>query len=176
MVTQVQPLTSYPGLRADYERLSLGMALLEWIDAVVQSGQTEPAVFDTLDRSLQALEAHETPVVAHIWAMSRLMECEGVLPSWHRCVTTGSPVTEDPAFVTIEGGGYVCLEASLDFPDRFPMPAAVLLGLAKTAERDEPPPRLRHDRACLRLLLRFARAAAHRDLPASEALLAVIEG
>lgn len=174
IVTQVQPLTSYPGLRSDYERLSFGMALLEWVDAVVQAGQTDPAVFECLDRGLRAVEGHAAPLVAYLWSMSRLMECEGVLPSWHRCVATGSPVTEDPAFVTLEGGGYVCLEASADFVDRTPVGAEILLGLAKTAELDSPPPRLRHDSACLRLLLRFARAAAHRDLPASDALVALI--
>jgi len=41
-VTQVQPVSSFPGLRADYERLSFGQALAELAAAVMPHEQPVP--------------------------------------------------------------------------------------------------------------------------------------
>lgn len=170
-VTQAQPQTSFPGIRADYDRLSMGLALTELYAAVTHPGQVDPDLFDLLVTSLGHLEKHPSPIAALVWCELRLMEAEGVHAQWLRCVHTGVEVKETPAWLSPSAGGYLCPGEAIEARDRFQARIEVLAGLQKTSELPEPPPRLKFDAECLRVLHRFWLHLAHTPLPAHAALL-----
>jgi DNA repair protein RecO (recombination protein O) len=170
-VTQVQPVTSFPGLRGDYDKLSIALAFLELCAAVLPYEEPSPEAFDLCLASLSAIEAHEKPVVALVWAELRLMDLAGFMPRWDECVVTGQPVAEALPFVSPHAGGYVLAREAGRFVDRLQTKAEILYGLARAAELDEPPPALKLASESARLLLPFWRNIVDAPLPANEALM-----
>ncbi len=171
-VTQAQPISSFPGLRADYERLCFGLALTELAAGVLPHDHPAEEEFRFLVRALHDLEIHERPLVALAWAEVRLMELAGFWPSFDACVVTGVNVKEALPFVSPHAGGYVVAAHAYDFTDAFQVRAEVLYGLNALSELDEPPPQLKLAPETLRTLLPFWRAIVDRALPANEAALA----
>lgn len=170
-VTQAQPISSFPGLRADYDRLSFGLALTELAAGVLPHDHPAEEEFRFLVRVLHDLEIHERPLVALIWAQVRLMELAGFWPSFDACVVTGSRVREARPFVSPHAGGYVVADSAYEFTDAFQVRAEVLYGLSALADLDEPPSQLKFAPETLRALLPFWRAIVDRPLPANEAAL-----
>lgn len=167
-VTQAQPATSFPGLRTDYDRLSSALALVELVGAVVPYEQADPAAFEQLLESLTHLERHQKPVVALVWAELRLLAVEGYQPLFDRSALSESPIGEPEPWLSPTAGGYVTPSESLAFGDRFQARAEALIGLAKAALLDAPPPALRYAEECLAALLPFWRHIAEMQLPANE--------
>ncbi len=165
-VTQAQPITSFPGLRTDYDRLRFGLALAEIFAAVTTPGQAGEEPFELLSRSLGAIQDHPNPLVALIWAVLRLLELEGVMPSWTFCVSTGAPLAESPAWVSPHAGGYLSVGDEQGYSDRFRVDAEVLLGLSKMADLEEPPARFKHAEASFHTLFPFLENSVHATLPA----------
>lgn len=172
-VTQAQPVTSFRGLRTDYDRLQLGLALCELYAAVIPAEEPDPSIYSLLVRSLAAVEAHERPLVASIWAQVRLLQDTGFLPDFQNCVVTGSEVKEAEPFVSPHAGGYVSEFAAGPYTDRFRTRAEVLYGLVRLPEfEDLPPQNLRFAPQTLATLLPFWRNIAGNPLPANEAVVA----
>lgn len=170
-ITQTQPVTSFPGLRTDFERLSFALALLELYGAVLPYEQPDPDAYELLLASLGAIEKHAKPVVALVWSELQLMSAEGFLPQFHQSALSDTPIGEPEPFVSPEAGGYVTREEAGSFSDRFRANPEVLLGLAKTAEVEEPPANLRHAEEALVTLFRFWRHIAETQLPANESVV-----
>lgn len=175
-VTQAQPISSFPGLRADFDRLSFGLALTELAAGVLPHDHPAEEEFRFLVRALHDLEIHERPLVALIWAEVQLMELAGFWPSFESCVVTGSSVKEALPFVSPHAGGYVVADRAFEFTDAFQVRAEVLYGLTALAELDEPPPQLKHAPETVRALLPFWRAIVDRQLPANEAAVQSMAG
>ena len=169
-VTQTQPLKSFRGLRADYDRLSLALALTELYSSILPWGEPNEEVFDLLIGSLEHLEAHPRPVVAMVWAELKLMEESGYLPPFDRCVLTDQPVKEAEPWVSPMAGGYIVLEETIQFSDCVQTKAEVLFGLARTAEQSEPPANLKFCDEALILLSRFWEHIIDAPLPANSAV------
>jgi len=169
-VTQAQPLRSYRGLRTDYERLSLALALVELYAAVLPWEQPVESAYDLLDLSLSAIESHPAPIAALVWSELKLLEESGFLPQFDRCVVTDSGIQEQDPWLSPTAGGYVAVGAANDFSDRVRSKYEVLVGLARTAELPEPPPKLRFAEECLLAMIPFWRHIADTPLPANEAL------
>jgi DNA repair protein RecO (recombination protein O) len=170
-ITQVQPVTSFPGLRTDYERLSFGLALTELAAAVLPHEQPAGDAFALLVTSLQYLEVHRKPIVALIWAQLKLLEMTGFMPSFAECAVTNVPIQESTPFVSPHAGGYVVNDRAGRYTDRVQTKAEVLYGITAMAELDEPPPNFRFAEETLRVLYPFWRAIAGYQLPANEAML-----
>jgi DNA repair protein RecO (recombination protein O) len=168
-VTQVQPLASFRGLRTDFERLSFALALAELYSALMPYEQPFPEAYELLLASLQAIERHDRPVVALVWAELKLLDIAGFLPQFDICAITGDPVGETQAWLSPTAGGYIRDSHAPTFADRTRAPAEVLYGLARTAELDQPPPNLKLVEDCLVALLPFWRHVAETALPANEA-------
>lgn len=169
-VTQAQPIRSYRGLRTDFERLSMALALVELYAAVLPWEEPMETSFDLLDKSLGAIESHGSPMVALVWAELKLLEESGYLPPFDRCVVSGAVVNEARPWLSPSAGGYVSSGVAADFSDRFQSSFEALIGLARTAEQPEPPPKLRHAEECLLTLIPFWRHILDTPLPANEAL------
>jgi len=170
-ITQAQPISSFPGLRADYERLTYALALTELAAAVLPHDHPAEDEFGFMIRALHDIEIHQKPLVALIWAQLRLMELAGFLPSFNICVQTGERVQEAEPFLSPHAGGYVTYEEATRYSDRYQTRAEILYGLAACAELDEPPPTLKHAPESLRALLPFWREVAGKTLPANEAVI-----
>lgn len=173
-VTQSQPLSSFRGLRTDFDRLQYALALVELYGAVLPYEQPLPDAYDLLGASLSALEKHERPLVALVWAELKLLEEAGFLPQFDRSALTDAPVKEAEPYLSPSAGGYVPDREAIDFSDRFRTRAEVLYGLARTAELGEAPPNLKFADECLSALLPFWRAVAESPLPANEACVAEV--
>jgi DNA repair protein RecO (recombination protein O) len=175
-VTQAQPVSSFPGLRMDIARLSLGLALCELASALLPRDEPAPEAFRLLVESLSYLEAHDKPIVAAVWSEIRLLGEAGFAPEFGRCVVCGVGLKEGQPFVSPQAGGYLCEKDAPASSDRFRSRAEVLIGLSRLPELSEPPQHLKLAEACLRTLYAFARHFAERALPANEQALSLALG
>jgi DNA repair protein RecO len=171
-VTQAQPITSYPGLRDDYDRLTAAMALAEVIAATTPHERPEPELFGFAVGALRMIEVHEKPKVALAWSFVRLLEVTGHLPSFDRCAETGVQIQEAEPFFGMEMGGYVVADRAMAWTGRRRTKAEVLVGLAKLAQLELPPQNLRELGPSLRLLVQIWQELSGHDLPAANQVLA----
>lgn len=170
-VTQAQPISSFPGLRTDFERLSFGLALTELAAGVLPHDHPAEDEFRFLVRALHDLEIHEKPVIAFLWAQVRLMEMAGFWPSMETCAVTGAAVLEARPYVSPHAGGYVVAQRAFEFTDSFQTRAEILYGLTALVELDEPPQHFKGAAETLQTLFPFWRSIIDRSLPATEAAL-----
>jgi len=166
-VTQAQPITSFPALRSDYDRLTYALALTELAAAVLPHGHEASDEFKFLVTALRYLEVHEKPLAALVWAECRLMEQAGFHPEFTQCVVDGTPVAEARAWVSPHAGGYLSLQASTRYNDRFLAPAESLYAASRIVELERPPTNLRFAEQTFRMLVRFWTALADDPLPAN---------
>jgi DNA repair protein RecO (recombination protein O) len=171
-VTQTQPQTSFRGLRTDYDRLSMALALCELYAAVLPWEEPLPDSFDLLLISLARLEIHPKPAVALVWAQIKLLELSGFLPQFECCVVTGAAIKEANPFLSPHAGGYVSEAAAIEFTDRFRTRVEVLYGLARLPNLEEPPPNFKFVEEALADLLPFWKQVAESPLPANESAIA----
>jgi DNA repair protein RecO (recombination protein O) len=169
-ITQAQPVSSFRGLRTDYERLTFALALCELYAAVLPVEQPVPEAYDLLLESLKHLESHPKPLPVLVWAELKLLEISGFMPQFECCVVSGGQIEAEP-LVSPAAGGYVCASSSGPFHDRFRTRVEVLYGLIKTQVLEEPPPNLRLADDALRVLIRFWRHYAEAPLPANDVVL-----
>lgn len=167
-VTQAQPLSSFRGLRTDYERLSCGLALVELYAAVLPIDEPFPEAYELLRRSLRHLETHAKPVVALVWAEIQLLSITGFLPQFERCVATDQKILEAQPFISPRAGGYICEASAVTYTDRFRTRAEVLYGLSRLPEFDDPPGNMKFVDEALADLLPFWQHIAESQLPANE--------
>lgn len=169
-VTQAQPQSAFKGLRTDFDRLSLALALLELYTHVLPFNEPQEGVFNLLLKSLHALESHPKAIVALVWAELQLMEESGFLPPFDLCISTGEKVSVAEPWLSPVAGGHVAANAADAYSDRFRTRSEVLIGLARTAERTEPPANLKFAEECLIALIPFWRHILDVPLPANEAV------
>jgi len=168
-VTQAQPLTSFRGLRTDYERLSYALALVELYAAVLPIDEPFPEAYELLIKSLRHLESHAKPIVSLVWAEVQLLAISGFLPQFDRCVVTDQTIVEAQPFLSPRAGGYVSDAAAVTFTDRFRTRAEVLYGLVRLPEFEAPPGNMKFVDEALADLLPFWQNIAEAPLPANEA-------
>lgn len=168
-VTQVQPQSSFPGLRRDYERLNCALAWAELFEAVSTEGADAEALFSLLHAGLQILEHHENPTAAFCWLALRLLDLEGCQPSWATCLESGHRLKENPAWFSPGQGGYRGPAVSPGHGDW--VSAEGLLTLEKLEPLDQPPPKMRYQRECLDILHLTWTEFAHKKLPTLKQLI-----
>ena len=173
-VTQVQPVTSFPDIRSDYDKMMAATALAELIAVSVpyESPQFEDdSVFVLFLSALTELGKAQDWKAALVWAESKLMDAEGIHPEWTTCAVSGRPLSDNPAFVSPAAGGYV--EASLagQFDDRILVKAETLIALKKVALLEAAPMRIAGADECLKVLFTFWRHGLENRLPANEAVI-----
>jgi DNA repair protein RecO (recombination protein O) len=163
-VTQAQPVMSFPGFRADYERLSFALGISEIASAILPHDAPASDEFTFLLKAFKYLELHEKPRVAFVWAQLQLLSLGGFQPSFSQCAMSGEPIKETPCWVSPEAGGYLCPAEAGAFTDRFQVPAEVLYVLSACMPLEAPPPS-----EAMRALLPFWRRYTERNsLPAME--------
>ncbi|MES1147370.1 MAG: DNA repair protein RecO [bacterium] len=174
-VTSVEPQTSFPGLRADYERLSMGLAVLELVESSLPLESPAPGCLELVITALHAMEKHPRPEAVFAWALSRLLDEEGQHPDWTACVVSGVGLDGDPAFVSASAGGYVSAVESGPYPDRTLVSATALIVLKKLGEIDTPPPALKEVTEVVRVLVRFWSGILEKRLPGCRSVVEMLE-
>lgn len=174
-VTGVEPQTSFPGLRNDYLRLSMGLALCEVLDVSLPWESPAPGCLELAATGLFLMEQHDRPSAVLAWVLSRLMDLEGQHPDWTRCAVSGVPLDQDPAWVSPAAGGYVSAAEAGNFYDRWMVSATTLIVLKKLNEMEEAPPGLKAVDEVLRVLVRFWSGILEKPLPGCERLMDLID-
>jgi DNA repair protein RecO (recombination protein O) len=169
-VTQVQPISSFPGLRSDYDRLSFGLALTELASGVLPHDHECEMEFSLMLEALKYVEVHPDPLNAFVWAETRLLQLSGFMPTLLECVVTGEVMQEPTPQLSPMAGGYVSSGAAGRFPDRYRSTFEAVVGLAKVADLPRPPMTMRDAARCALDLLPFWRAAIDRPLPANDVI------
>lgn len=170
-LTQAQPITSFPGLRDDYDRLACGLSLAEVAAQTTPHERPEPELFTFLLVALKHVETHEKPLVALVWALAGLLDVTGHRPSFDLCAETGAKIAEANPWYSSAAGGYVRESAASSFSDRTRTRPEVLIGLARLLDCEEPPPNLKFAEECLGLLQRIWTDIAGRDLATLDQML-----
>lgn len=167
-ITQAQPVTSFPGLRSDYDRLNLALALLEI--ALVVSPHDQPAenLFQLTIESLRFLEVHPKPLVSFVWSEIKLMQEAGFMPDWETCARCALPVAEAEPAYSPHAGGILHRSCAEKYTDRRFARIEVAYGFAKLAEADKPPTNLKLVVESVVALFPFWRAIAEKPMPALE--------
>jgi DNA repair protein RecO (recombination protein O) len=170
-LTQAQPSTGFRGLRADYDRLCLALALIELFAVVLPFEEPNAEAYDLLFASLQSLERHSKPAAALVWAEVALLEISGFSPQFLNCVECGDEGRGGEGALSPEAGGFLCPVHERECSDRFYVRGEVLIALGRISMLAEPPENLKFSDACLHALAPFWRRIADAPLPALESLL-----
>jgi DNA repair protein RecO (recombination protein O) len=172
-VTQAQPELAFAGLWADYGRLVHALAFAELLDSVLPTEMPDPEVFLLALGALQAMELPD-PLPAAAWAQVHLLHASGHGPQFDVCAVSGRVLDETPVALSPRSGGYVHRSVESIPSDAQFVPYEVAIGLARLADRHEPPARMARAGECLLALAPFWRHIAERPLPALKAALEVL--
>lgn len=170
-ITQVQPKSAFRRLRQDYDRLTAALAIAEILSSLSTHELINEELFNMAVQSLTFLESAEDVTAAAVWSMLKLLDLEGVLPVFEECLVSGSPLSENPAWFSLQAGGYVHSLEAMAYTNRSLVPAEVLIGLGRTASLDFPPSRLKFGPAAAALAVEIWRFHADRRLPACDSWL-----
>jgi DNA repair protein RecO (recombination protein O) len=130
IVTQVEVISPFKGLREDYDRVVAGTAMLEAVDQVAQEREAAVRIYLLLVRALRALDVGpRDPSVVLDAFLLKLMAVEGYRPALAECAGCGRAGTAR-CFSIARGGGLCerCRsgeESTLD-PATMPLLAALL--------------------------------------------------
>jgi DNA repair protein RecO (recombination protein O) len=111
LVTQVDSIDHFRGLRDDFDRIARASAMLETADQLAQEGEVNPRLFQMLLGALRTLDDSDSPLVlpAFFW---KVLALEGYRPEVDQCVLCGEggPTDASVALVAfdLESGGLLC--------------------------------------------------------------------
>jgi DNA repair protein RecO (recombination protein O) len=107
IVSQVEVVDAFRKLRADYDRMTAGTAMLEAVDQVAEEGEPAVRLFLLLVRGLRALDAEPAdPSVVLDAFLLKLMAAEGYRPALADCAACGRPGPH--ARFSVARGGALC--------------------------------------------------------------------
>jgi len=173
-VVQARPRTSFPKVRADYERLTGALAWCELLALAIPFESPADGLLEEALAVAHALESEPDPAVVLAWGMVRLLEAEGIGPSWTRCVVTGDPLQTQTVAISPMVGGYVSTDQSA-YADAVWTEAEVAITAARLAELDYPPPRMKRRRETVQALVQYWQQVVERPLPACVAFAGGLE-
>jgi DNA repair protein RecO (recombination protein O) len=174
-VTQAQPLTSYPRIRGDYERLMAAMAWFELLDLSLPYEGPEAAYWELAVKALRAWEDGEKWLPTLAWILSATLEAEGHHPSWLDCQDSGERPLEDVCWVSPHAGGRISAELRHLYGDSFPVSPHALIALSRLPLLEEPPAHLKNGEEVARVLLEMWQGVLDRPLKAGRSLMEALQ-
>ena len=169
-ITSVEPRSSFPRLREDFDRLSCALA---WVEVLALSLSEEIVGTDSYNLGLATVEwidKRDNPVASLCFGLSVLLSLEGHQPDWLQCVETGESLSSATIFVSAHAGGYVSIPTAYSYNDRLEVSAEALVALQRLPDLAEPPPAIKNVEEVLRVLFSFWGAITDRPLPACQAV------
>lgn len=107
VISQVEAINAYLGLRNDLDRLSLASHFAEMCERFSLPNAANPNLFSLLRDSLTFTETTAKPILPllRLWHEMTLLSTVGLQPQLHRCVRTGADIPAgDHWFSPSEGG------------------------------------------------------------------------
>ena len=106
-VTQVESVDHFGIIRADLDRLTRAVSMLEAVDQLAQEREPNPRLYQMLLGALRSLDAVDAPLVVagFYW---KALALEGFAPVVDRCATCG--VEEELIAFDLEEGGTLCAD------------------------------------------------------------------
>lgn len=107
LVTQVDSIDHFRGLREDLDRIARASAMLETADQLAQEGEVNPRLYQMLLGALRTLDASDSPLVvpAFFW---KVLALEGYRPEVEVCVVCGAAAPTPLVAFDLESGGLLC--------------------------------------------------------------------
>ena len=134
-VTSVRLIETFYPLRADYDRLTCGIYLLNLAEAVIEPEQPEQELFMLLLHTLSRLTFSDQewkPLLAGF--LLHFSACQGFKPRLNHCVFCGKRMEAgEPAFFDSEEGGVLC-ETCRRRKDQVPLSAEQLCWMRMAME------------------------------------------
>lgn len=165
-IVAVNPITSFPGLRSDYERLTAGLALAEAISEVLPFESPSQEVFDLTVAALENLASSIPPDHTLCWALALLLREEGLEPDWETCAICGSASKTDPSAIALHLGQRVCANCAQSRSDIYWIPYQALVALMRLPDLEGPPETFRDSQLVLKTLCRNWQSHLERPLKA----------
>jgi DNA repair protein RecO (recombination protein O) len=126
IVTQAQSIESFGPIRADLDRLSTAMYLLEIADRLTYEDAETNAVYGLLLAALVRIARGDgLQLVTRTFELG-LLEAAGFRPEWTQCVVCGSPVAAEDAAWSATAGGVLCRDCRGTHPGATPLDASVV--------------------------------------------------
>ncbi len=175
-ITQAQPLSSIGSVRRDYDRLLCGLALVELVAEHLPYESQQPEIFDSLIVALSAVSGEGEACVGLVWFAAKLLADEGQMPDWKVCASSGVSIKTTPVWYSPGAGGTVSESSADRYPDRRRASAEALTGIARIAELDRPPDRLKRATECSAVLHRMWQGILDTPLPAWETAVRAASG
>jgi DNA repair protein RecO (recombination protein O) len=110
VITQAQAIENFPGIRADVDRTSRALYMLELVDRFTPERLEHPALYRLLLDGLRWLETGAATDATLRLFESRLLTLTGYRPELRRCVFCQQALAPAPAFFSPAGGGVVCAD------------------------------------------------------------------
>ncbi len=104
-ITQAETWQAFRTLRADLDRLSRAMVVLEAVDTVAQEGHADARLVDMVLGALGAIDRGAGATVVPAFLL-RLLAHEGLAPEVQACVECGA--TEELTSLDVASGGVRC--------------------------------------------------------------------
>lgn len=164
------PITSFPGLRSDYDTMMAGLAWCDTIRSVVPLGAPADDIFELSVAVMRNLESSSDIWPILVWGLVHLLDCEGLAPDWLHCMTTGRKLTKTPVPFDFSVSGPVedadAISGQVAWVD-----IEILQGLAKLQECDMPPAKFKRAVESANLLRQIMEYQSDRRLLALSSLI-----
>ena len=108
VVSQVQIIKPFAGLRTDIERTAQAFVIAELIDAGTPDAHAQPDLYGTLVDSLSAIEEHRRPDIASLQAQIHVLARLGFRPELQRCLHCRHELQPVQNFIYPARGGVMC--------------------------------------------------------------------
>ena len=108
IVTQAEALDAYAGLRDTLVRATYAYYFAELVDAFMEEGEENEAVYRLLALALERLAAGDEPRLLARFFEMKLLGCVGYRPELQRCVACGAPHAPSQVFFSPGEGGMRC--------------------------------------------------------------------
>lgn len=170
-VTQVQPVTSFPALRSDYDSLMVGLTLAEAVATALPYESEADEYLNLLMASLAFLTPDSDPVSVAVWALLKLLTLEGHAGEWGIYTDTGQPIDQTPVAFDTNQGGVVRDTANVAEHVLIWLSAYAAVSLHQCSTLSVPPAKIKSGGECLAVLVQWLEHLLERKLPSAQALV-----
>ncbi|MBI4744018.1 MAG: DNA repair protein RecO [Actinobacteria bacterium] len=110
IVNQVEIISPFLKIKADLDKITYGLAVLDLVDKVSQESEKNPNLFVLLISALEALEQLDKNIELFYAAFQlKLMAVSGYLPRFSDCVNCRDKLDDlENLKFSFEGGGILC--------------------------------------------------------------------
>ncbi len=162
-------MSSFPGVRSDFDSLNCGLALCEVIATALPYEGESDEYLDLLIAGLGAFGPGADPYAVLVWTLVRFLDLEGHSVQWSVFQDTGKPLDVTPVCFSMSRGGVISSHEELSPNDLIWISAQAAVCIDKARMLDAPPTAMKDAGECLRILVDWVAELLERPLPTCRA-------